>query len=148
MTRLHYCLVTLTGIVLAGVALAQTPENTALTQEQLIAEGRYLFFNETFDGNSRTCGSCHPAENNFTLDPAFIATLPDDDPLFVAPDDPRLLAIEGSPYRRDERPKTNDEIMVIGYADGDDARAYPAALLDHHELVNDRIGGKPVTVGW
>ena len=71
-----------------------------------------------------------------------------DDPLFVAPDDPRLLAIEGSPYRRDERPKTNDEIMVIGYADGDDERAYPAALLDHHELVNDRIGGKPVTVGW
>lgn len=56
-----------------------------LTPEQeLIAEGRELFFNETFDGNGRTCGSCHRAEENFTIDPPFIATLPDGDPLFVA----------------------------------------------------------------
>ena len=39
---------------------------------------------ETFDGNGRTCGTCHPATNNFTLDPAFIAKLPKSDPLFVA----------------------------------------------------------------
>ena len=94
MTRLHYFLVTLSGIVLAGLALAQTPETSALTQEQLIAEGRYLFFNETFDGNGRTCGSCHPAENNFTLDAAFIAALPDDDPLFVAELNPVLATLE------------------------------------------------------
>lgn len=71
-----------------------------------------------------------------------------DDPLFVSPDDPRLLKLRPSHYRRDERPKTRDEIMVIGFADGSDARAYPVALLDGHELVNDRIGGKPVSVGW
>ena len=71
-----------------------------------------------------------------------------DDPLFVQPDDPRLLKLPPSPYRRDERPKTNDEIMVMGYVVADVARAYPTALLDHHELVNDRIAGKPVTVGW
>ncbi len=52
--------------------------------DPLVAKGRDLFFNETFDGNGRTCGTCHPEENNFTIDPAFIATLPDDDPLFVA----------------------------------------------------------------
>ena len=52
--------------------------------DPLVAQGRDLFFNETFDGNGRTCGTCHPAENNFTIDPSFIATLPDDDPLFVA----------------------------------------------------------------
>ncbi len=52
--------------------------------DPLVAKGRDLFFNETFDGNGRTCGSCHPEENNFAIDPAFIATLPDDDPLFVA----------------------------------------------------------------
>src|SRR5438034_2302587 len=51
---------------------------------QLIAKGSDLFFNETFGGNGRTCGTCHPAENNFTIDPAFIATLPKDNPLFVA----------------------------------------------------------------
>lgn len=50
----------------------------------LVAEGEHLFFFGTFEGNGRTCGTCHPAENNFTIEPAFIATLPDDDPLFVA----------------------------------------------------------------
>lgn len=50
----------------------------------LINQGRELFFNETFGGNGRTCGTCHPEENNFTIDPKFIATLPDNDPLFVA----------------------------------------------------------------
>ena len=50
----------------------------------LINEGRELFLNETFDGNGRTCSTCHPPGNNFTLDPAFIASLPADDPLFVA----------------------------------------------------------------
>src|SRR6266498_2209801 len=46
--------------------------------------GADIFFKETFNGNGRTCGTCHPAENNLTIDPAFIATLPANDPLFVA----------------------------------------------------------------
>jgi len=50
----------------------------------LINAGRELFFKETFNGNGRTCGTCHPEDNNFTIDPEFIATLPADDPLFVA----------------------------------------------------------------
>ncbi|WP_372526731.1 hypothetical protein [Piscinibacter sp.] len=56
----------------------------------LIAKGRQLFFNETFNGNGRTCGTCHPATNNFTIDPAFIARLPKNDPLFVAEFNPDL----------------------------------------------------------
>ncbi len=71
-----------------------------------------------------------------------------DDPLFVSPDDPRLLEIEPSPYRKDEVPTTNDEIMVVGYVERGEARAYPLALLDRHEVVNDRIAGKPLSVGW
>ncbi len=51
---------------------------------ELINEGRKLFFNETFNGNGRTCGTCHPANNNFTIDPEYIAKLPKNDPLFVA----------------------------------------------------------------
>jgi cytochrome c peroxidase len=50
----------------------------------LLVRGERLFFEETFKGNGRTCGTCHPAENNFTIDPAFIATLPANHPLFVA----------------------------------------------------------------
>ena len=57
---------------------APTPDPDA----ELIEKGRQIFFNETFEGNGRTCGTCHPAENNFVIDPAFIASLPDDDPLF------------------------------------------------------------------
>jgi hypothetical protein len=59
-------------------------------QDTLIAKGRNIFFNETFGGNGRTCGTCHRAENNLTIDPAFIATLPDTDPLFVAEFNPAL----------------------------------------------------------
>ena len=50
----------------------------------LINEGRDLFFNETFNGNGRTCGTCHAEDNNFTIDPRSISKLPSDDPLFVA----------------------------------------------------------------
>ncbi len=65
--------------------LSQTQQSqTQQSQSQLIARGRALFFNETFNGNGRTCGTCHPAENNFTIDPAFIAKLPPNNPLFVA----------------------------------------------------------------
>lgn len=71
-----------------------------------------------------------------------------DDPLFVSPDDPRLLELQPGPYRREKRPKSTDEIMVIGYVKGEEARAYPVALLDGHELVNDRIAGERITVGW
>ena len=60
------------------------------SNQELIARGKEIFFNETFDGNGRTCGTCHRKENNFTIDPAFIATLPNDDPLFVAEFNPDL----------------------------------------------------------
>lgn len=59
----------------------------------LVEQGRRLFFTETFDGNGRTCGSCHPADNNYTIDPAYIARLPATDPLLTADhlDRPKLL---------------------------------------------------------
>src|SRR5438094_3254292 len=66
---------------LSGCKSASPPPDRL---SQLIAKGSDLFFNETFGGNGRSCGTCHPAENNFTIDPAFIATLPKDNPLFVA----------------------------------------------------------------
>ena len=50
----------------------------------LINEGRQIFFNETFAGNGRTCGTCHREDDNHTIDPEYIATLPSDDPLFIA----------------------------------------------------------------
>ena len=89
-----------------------------------------------------------PAELQYGIGADRIESI--DDPVFVQPDDPRLLDIEPSPYRPEERPETIDEIPVIGYlTDAGEARAYPTALLDRHEVVNDRTGqGKPFTVGW
>ncbi len=37
---------------------------------------------------------------------------------------------------------------VIGLDIGDDARAYPLRVLIWHEIVNDTVGGKPVTVTY
>ncbi len=57
------------------------PPDPGLT---LVERGRQIFFNEKFAGNGRTCGTCHREEDNFTITPEFIATLPADDALFVA----------------------------------------------------------------
>jgi len=74
-------LMTLLGLITLSTC---EPPEPPLTGDPLVAKGRELFFKETFDGNGRTCGTCHRAENNLTIDPAFIASLPKDAPLFVA----------------------------------------------------------------
>jgi hypothetical protein len=84
MKRLQILIISLLIIACSRTLKLATP------QDPLIARGREIFFNETFGGNGRTCGSCHRAENNFTIDPAFIASLPDNDPLFVAEFNPDL----------------------------------------------------------
>jgi len=76
-------------VALAGLAGCKS-EPAPDPQSELIARGRDIFLKETFAGNGRTCGTCHPPANNFALDPAFIATLPKDDPLFVAEFNPDL----------------------------------------------------------
>lgn len=70
----------------AGLLACQSvpPPAPADPKAVLVEKGRRLFFNETFNGNGRTCGTCHPVDNNFTLDPRFIARLQKDNPLFVA----------------------------------------------------------------
>src|SRR5450432_1789257 len=46
-----------------------------------VCAGARVFFDQTFNGNGRTCGTCHSPMNNFTIDPAFVASLPATDPL-------------------------------------------------------------------
>ena len=81
----------LLGIFVAGPLLLSACKTIPPDPDQaLIAKGKDIFFNEIFAGNGRTCGTCHREEKNFTIDPAFIASLPDDDPLFVAERNPKL----------------------------------------------------------
>jgi len=56
----------------------------------LITRGRNGFFNNTFNGNGRTCGTCHREDESLTITPEFISDLPLNDPLFVAETQPAL----------------------------------------------------------
>jgi cytochrome c peroxidase len=71
--------------VVAGLVTAQ------------ICAGADIFFRETFNGNGRTCGSCHPANNNFTIDSQSVSALHasnPSDPLFVFETNPDLAQLE------------------------------------------------------
>ena len=61
-----------------------------------------------------------------------------DEPLFVSIQDANSLQEED----------INDDSLVIGYKHNGETKAYPIEILHFHELVNDVVGGKPVTVGW
>lgn len=65
-----------------------------------IAEGRRLFTQETFNGNGRTCETCHRLDNNHTIDPNYIAKLPKSDPLFIAETNSSLAKLENPELMR------------------------------------------------
>jgi hypothetical protein len=78
-------------------ACAKDPRVVARLVSKEICAGADIFFRETFDGNGRTCGSCHPVANNMTIDRTFINALHDDnplDPLFIFENDPALAQLE------------------------------------------------------
>src|SRR5687768_15205390 len=82
------------------IASTQSPVNLTFSQHQTACQsdprvqsgvvslteciGADIFFKETFNGNGRTCGTCHRIERNFAIDPTFIARLPNSDKLFIA----------------------------------------------------------------
>lgn len=88
--RFPFVRLRVSGALVAAAALVACNSMPPDPGSALIAKGRGIFFNETFNGNGRTCGSCHREERNFTIDPAFIATLPKNDALFVAEFNPNL----------------------------------------------------------
>lgn len=57
-------------------------------------------------------------------------------------DNPRFLS--ASDADREYR----DNELVIGVEINGDARAYSVPLLSGHEIVNDTVGGKPISVTW
>ncbi|WP_437998895.1 hypothetical protein WMF26_01780 [Sorangium sp. So ce185] len=78
-------------------ACEQDPRVVSGLVTREICAGADIFFRETFEGNGRTCGSCHPVENNFTIDIPFIDALLDInpfDPLFVYEEDSALTDLE------------------------------------------------------
>ena len=145
------------AIVVSGVLVASVPGvvEAAETKQQLIERGRQLFTKETFDGNGRTCATCHPASNNFTIDPAFIARLPKSDPLFVAETNRDLAKLEDSKALR-------QRALVSENVDGFDrpavlrgvphTLALPVSMAPDDDADSDQVfpdGSKPVdALGW
>lgn len=70
---------------------------------------------------------------------AVVRGLPKD--AIPAIDKPIFVAAGQATFMQDEEP-------VIGIAIGGVARAYPTWLLNGHEIVNDSIGGRSITVTW
>jgi hypothetical protein len=71
------------------ISTTPNPTNTSGTTFSIavkprVEQGRILFLFETFNGNGRTCGTCHRPQDSFGIQPADIALLPDTDPLFIA----------------------------------------------------------------
>jgi cytochrome c peroxidase len=85
----------------ASSTCSQDPRVTLGIVSQAVCVGAELFFRDDFGGNGRSCASCHPADNNYTIDPTFIAQLPNSDPLFVAEQDPDLQGLERPDLMRD-----------------------------------------------
>ncbi|MCI0435933.1 MAG: hypothetical protein L0271_20170 [Gemmatimonadetes bacterium] len=77
-------------VAAAAMLLLASCRSAPRPPEGPVARGERLFFDETFQGNGRTCGTCHRAEDNFGLSPAFIVELPPSDALFVAETNPAL----------------------------------------------------------
>jgi hypothetical protein len=69
---------------------------------------------------------------------------------FIAGGPPKdgIPAIDAPRYESiaDARAWLSDKSPVISLAVGDEARAYPLAILIWHEIANDTLGGKPVVV--
>jgi cytochrome c peroxidase len=124
--------------------------NNIETTDPLVARGAQLFFNETFGGNGRTCGTCHRAERSLTIDPDFIATLPQSDPLFVAETNPALAKLEDPQLLRSRG-------LILENVDGFDdpkhkfvMRGVPHTLsLGLTNGISNAFGGPPDhRLGW
>ena len=86
-----------------------------------------------------------PVRNGFTLEPASI---------------PAAEILAGGPLRDGipalDRPATlpatqadwSDDERILGVVVAGQARAYPVAILNWHELVNDTLGGEPILVSF
>jgi len=56
-------------------------------------------------------------------------------------DDPKFVPATQASFMRDDEP-------VVGIVRNGVAKAYSTWHLDHHEIVNDEVGGKFIAVTW
>ena len=60
---------------------------------------------------------------------------------FVALDDPQVLQASQAGY-------LSQDALIMGVSQNGDSRAYPVAMARYHHVINDTLGGDPVTVTY
>lgn len=89
-----------------------------------------------------------PAEtvrNGFVLEPAAVPTA---EILAGGPPRDGIPALDHPPTVSATQADWADDDLVLGILAGGEARAYPIAVLNWHELVNDTLGGEPILVSF
>lgn len=85
------------------------------------------------------------SENGFSLDGA---SVPAEEIRRGGPPRDGIPALDRPLNRSARQAEWSDAARVVGVVLGAQARAYPIAILNWHELVNDRLGGRPILVSW
>jgi hypothetical protein len=60
----------------------------------------------------------------------------------------RLAAIDDPEFLPADVANMPDDAWVLAVEIDGDARAYDLNLLNHHEVVNDVVGGRPIAAVW
>jgi hypothetical protein len=93
-----------------------------------VCTGADVFFRETFGGNGRTCASCHPVANNYTIDPTFVQALQASNP-----NDPLFVARPGTPLEHLETSDLTSTALILENVDGfqDPANRFVTRSVPH-----------------
>ena len=83
--------------------------------------------------------------NGFALEPA---SIPADEILAGGPPRDGIPALDHPSVLRATEADWGDDEPVLGIVVAGKARAYPIAVLNWHELVNDTLGGEPILVSF
>ncbi len=60
----------------------------------------------------------------------------------------RIASVDDPQFVSAEEAEISDDAWVLGITLGGQARAYSLNLLNHHEIVNDLVGGRAIAAVW
>jgi hypothetical protein len=92
-----------------------------------------------------TASAAEPVRNGFVLDPA---SIPVSEILAGGPARDGIPALDRPATLPAERADWSSDERILGVVVAGQARAYPIAILNWHELVNDTLGGEPILVSF
>jgi hypothetical protein len=86
-----------------------------------------------------------PTRNGFLLEPA---SIPAEEVLAGGPRRDGIPALDHPSVLSAAEADWSDDEPVLGVVVAGEARAYPVAILNWHELANDTLGGEPILVSF